>query len=167
MSRRRWMIGAFCSIYLIVQLFLILSSFQKPDKRFGFWMFPESTYFQMKLERELANGRTVEAQRGRWTVHAAGLGGETGRVSYRWRTFVRKQRLGRMEEWRRAQVGICVTLLYLEKALDHVVESAVFDRETKMFRLTVEYEKAGGERGTVRFEARNPRFETETGTQAQ
>ena len=81
MSRRRWVIGAFCSIYFIVQMFLILSSYQKADKRFGFWMFPESTYFQMKLERELASGAIVEAERGRWSVHAAGLGGETGRVS--------------------------------------------------------------------------------------
>jgi len=157
----------FCSIYFLVQLFLILSAFQKPDKRFGFWMFAESTYFEMNLERELADGRNVEAQRGRWSVEAAGLGGETGRVRYRWLTFVRKHRMGRMGEWRRAQVGIGVTLLYLDKALDHVVESAVFDRETKVYRLTVDYEKAGGETGTVRFEAKNPRFETKAGTQAQ
>ena len=161
------MIGAFCSIYFLLQLFLILSAFQKPDKRFGFWMFAESTYFQMNLERELANGRTLEARRGRWSVNAAGLGGETGRVQYRWLTFVRKQRMGRMGEWRRAQVGIGVTLLYLEKALDYVVERAVFDRETKVYRLTVYYEKAGGEAVTVRFEAENPRFEEKAGAPAR
>ena len=161
------MIGAFCSIYFLVQLFLILSVYQKPDKRFGFWMFAESTYFEMNLERELASGAIVEAERGRWSVHAAGLGGETGRVSYRWRTFVRKQRLGRMGEWRRAQVGIGPTLLYLEKALDYVAENAVLDRETKVYRLTVDYEKAGGETVTVRFEAENPRFEAKAGGRAR
>ncbi len=72
-----------------------------------------------------------------------------------------------MGEWRRAQVGIGTTLLYLEKALDYVAENAVFDRETKVYRLIVYYEKAGGEVVTVRFEAENPPFEAKTGGRAR
>jgi hypothetical protein len=137
---RSWAILAFATGYLVFQLAMIVGAHGREDKRFGFWMFAESSDFQTVLIRELGSGERVQAPQGAWTARGAG-GAET---TYRWGEFVREFHLGYVETFVHAKTGMYVTLKYLGEALDYVIVRIPEDHETVRLHLVVRYSKAGG-----------------------
>ena len=130
----------FATLYLAFQLSMIHGAHGREDKRFGFWMFAESTDFEAALVRELSSGERIRAPQGTWTVQNDG-GAET---TYRWGAFVREFHLGYLDQVVHAKTGIHVTLKYLREALDYVSERIPEDHETVRLHLVVRYSKAGG-----------------------
>jgi len=137
---RSWAILGFATLYLAFQLSMISIAHGRQDKRFGFWMFAESSNFQSVLIRELDSGERVRAPHGTWTVKGKG-GAET---TYRWGDFVRGFHLGDVETVVHAKTGMYVTLKYLGEALDYVIGRIPEDHETVQLHLVVRYSRAGG-----------------------
>ena len=149
---RKFGILAFCTLYLLVQAALIIRAHFDVDRRFGFWMFAESSRYKAKLYRQLRDGRLVKTKNGKWSIKTA----DGQRVTYSWNRYVRDFRLDNLEKLKRAKVGIGVTLKYLQHALHYVVERIPADGETVKFVLKVQYRKAGGAWQYVTLES-NPR----------
>ena len=83
---RSWAILAFATGYLAFQLWVICAAHGREDKRFGFWMFAESSRFSFELVRELDAGERLRAPGGAWTVQGRSGAG----ITYRWGDFVRE-----------------------------------------------------------------------------
>jgi hypothetical protein len=148
------LILAFCVLYLSIQAFFIVRAHFVVDKRFGFWMFAESSRFKAELYREFADGRLEKALHGQWWVTTA-----DGRyILYSWDNYVRRFRLNPLERFSRAKRGIGVTLEYFQQALDYVAERIPEDRETVKLVLRVQYRKAGGPWQYVALESRPRRL---------
>lgn len=138
---RQFGILAFCAVYLSIQVFFIIRAhFDEVDRRFGFWMFAESSRFKAELYRQLKDGRLVKTANGRWSVRTA----DGASVSYSWDRYVRDFRLFDLERLKRAKVGMGVTLKYLHGALHYVAARIPEDRETVKLVLKVQYRNAGG-----------------------
>jgi hypothetical protein len=136
---RPYAILVFCSVYVLIQAGFIIKAHFNPDKRFGFWMFAETSRYQAQLYRQLRDGRVVKTPNGRWAVQT-----EAGRQVYAWNRFVRDFGLYNLERWKRAKVGFAVTLKYLQYALDYVIDHIPADRETVKLVLRIQYRKAQG-----------------------
>ncbi|HKQ40252.1 MAG TPA: hypothetical protein VJ063_19420 [Verrucomicrobiae bacterium] len=135
---KAWLILLFCVAYLGLQVFLIVRAHFVSSKHFGFWMFPESTYFKATLTRVLADGREVATSTGAWAVRT-----QSGNVEYDWSNFVQSYRLDRLGTWERAKGTFDDTVKYFQAALDYVAERIPEDRATKHLVLRVDYERAG------------------------
>ena len=130
----------FVTLYLAFQLSMIYGAYGRQDKRFGFWMFAESSRFQSVLLRELESGERVRAPQGTWTARRND-GTET---TYRWSGLVGGFDLGHLEGSVHVRAGMSVTLKYLQEALDYVSTRIPNDHETVRLHLVVRYSKAGG-----------------------
>lgn len=137
--RKALFVLAFCSFYVFLQLFLIVRGHFVSSKHFGFWMFPESTYFTATLSRVLADGREVKTKRGAWSVQ-----GETGKVRYKWKDFVNGYRMDQLEVRQRSKGTFDDTLKYFQHALNYVAERTPEDKVTRQFVMRIEYRRAGG-----------------------
>jgi len=148
-----WSVVIFCACYVVVQLFFISNAHFSSDKRFGFWMFAESSIFKAELYRITTKGDRVKTQNGFWTVNEKGK-----RVVYSWNQFVRDYRLNYLEKEKRAKVSMSITLKFFDAALDYVADQIVDDKETKQLVLLVTYSKACGEEYRVTLESKMRSF---------
>lgn len=148
---KKWSILFFCCSYLTIQVVAIVHAHFSEDKRFGFWMFAESSQFQAKLYRQLKDGTFVYAPKGTWVLHHA----EGQTTEYAWDSMVRDFRLYQLEELKRAKTGMYVTLKYLQYALNYVADHTPQDTETVRFLLKIKYKRAQGEWEEVFFESHN------------
>ena len=130
----------FSAAYLAFQITMIVLAHSRDDKRFGFWMFAESSNFHARLYRELAQGERVVVPRGVWVARAGGR----DEVVYEWSRLVREFNLGELERWVHAPTGLAVTLAYFHHALDFVVDRIPADLETVQLHLEISYSRAGG-----------------------
>ncbi|MCZ6676142.1 MAG: hypothetical protein O7E52_02710 [Candidatus Poribacteria bacterium] len=137
---RQFGILTFCTAYLLIQAAFIIQAHFAIDKRFGFWMFAESSRYKAELYRLLKDGRLVKTRNGKWSVRA----GDGQKVSYSWQHYVRDFGLRNLEKLKRARVGMEVTLKYLQYALNYVIDRMPEDQETVKLVLKVQYKKAGG-----------------------
>jgi len=137
---RKARILTFSGAYLGLQIFLIINAHFQTDKRFGFWMFAESSRYRAILYRELGDGTWEWARYGQWTTPVPG----NRMLTYHWDYFVRDFRLNGLDRWKRAKTGFGVTTNYLHRALDYVAEHTPNDRETVRLILKLEYRIAGG-----------------------
>lgn len=147
---RRAAVLAFSAVFFGGQAALIVASYVRGDRLFGYQMFAESTFFTAHLFRVTADGRREHLPSGTW----AARDGEGKVHRYRWSAFVDDFRLDRLERRTRAKIGIEVTLKFFGAALDYVAERIPDDGETDRLELVVEYETAGGEKREVRLRSR-------------
>ena len=151
-TRRRRAAGIvlFFGLYVSVQIVLIGRGLTAESKHFGFWMFPESTFFVARLGRVLVEGREVRAPGGRWIVPRV-----TGELtSYDWRQFVNGYHLDVLERPARSKGSFSDTTRYFQAALDYVADRIPDDRETSQLVLHVEYQKAGAARRSLELRSR-------------
>lgn len=142
--RKAWFVLGFTSLYIAAQLFLIVRGHFVPSKHFGFWMFPESTFFTATLSRVLENGEEVAAKKGAWSVET-----ESGKVRYKWKTFVNGYRMDELETRFRSKGTFEDTVKYFQGALDYVAVRIPEDKATKHLVLTIQFRRAGGPKETV------------------
>ena len=143
-KRKAWLILGFCSLYLGVQLFLIVRGHFVSSKHFGFWMFPESTYFTASLSRVLPNGKEVKTRAGAWTVET-----QYGKVRYKWNTFVNGYRMDALDVRQRCKGTFADTVKYFQAAVDYVAVRIPDDKETQQLVLRIQYRPAGGHKETL------------------
>ena len=148
-NQRRWLILSFTALYVMVQFYGITRAHFSSDKRFGFWMFAETTTFSAKLYRKTLGGKRVKTRNGRWSVQKDG-----NRVSYSWNSFVREYRLNNLEGEKRAKGSMSRTLKFLDASLDYVIDRIPADEETSQMILEVTYGKAGRKDTTVVLESK-------------
>ena len=139
----------FCTFYLAIQVFLIARSHLVTSKHFGFWMFPETTYFRATLSRVLVDGREVRAKRGSWTVNSP-----IGKIPYSWQSFVTTYRLDQLETRVRSKGSFDDTLRYFQAALHHVADRIPADRSTSKLVMTIQYQRAGAPEETIVLESK-------------
>ena len=139
MRRRKVWVSSFCLLYITFQLFMIVRSHFTPSKHFGFWMFPESTYFRASLSRVLTDGQEVKARKGLWTVTT-----ESGEVRYKWKAFVQGYRMDELDDKVRSKGTFADTLKYFQAALDYVADRIPEDKSTSQLVLRIRYYRAGG-----------------------
>jgi len=130
----------FSATYLAFQLTMIVLAHSRDDKRFGFWMFAESSNFHARLYRELAQGERIIVPGGVWVANADGH----EPVVYEWSRLVREFSLGNLERWVHAPTGLAVTLAYFHHALDFVVDRIPADLQTVQLHMEISYSRAGG-----------------------
>lgn len=140
LRKKRCWILLFCFIYVSIQLFNIVHAYFRDDKRFGFWMFAESSRFKAQLYRELNNGKVVKTDNGRWHVRAE----DGSSVQINWDQHVQDFRLDNLESYRRAKTGLEITMQYLEHALHYFSNHIPEDQQTRRLVLKVQYRRAGG-----------------------
>lgn len=145
---RRIAIAIFCLLYIGTQIGLIVRGQLANDKRFGFQMFAEATYFQSKLIRRLHDGTEVAVPSGVWYVD-----GPSGRVSYKWSHFVRDYKLGALGTRMRAKRSMAITLYFAQHAVNWVAARIPEDHETSQLILEINYRTAGGKVVTTRVES--------------
>ena len=136
---RSYKIFAFCTAYLGLQLLLIIRGHLTPSKHFGFWMFPESTFFVAKLYRRLENGKEVLAPFGTWSVKNS-----AGQIKrYEWRDFVSGYEMEDLGVRTRSKGTFSDTSRYFEEALNFIADRIPEDTETKQLLLKLQFDKAG------------------------
>ena len=142
--RRAWAILAFVAAYIGVQLFMIVQGHFTLSKHFGFWMFPESTYFTATLGRVTVDGREIKTDKGVWTVQTA-----SGKVRYKWQSFVKMYKLDRLETRERSKGTFDDTVKYFQAALNYVAERIPEDKSTYQLVMKIRYQRAGGPKQTL------------------
>lgn len=150
--RKALSILAFCALYVFAQLFMIVRGHFVNSKHFGFWMFPESTYFKASLSRVLADGREVKTRRGAWSVQ-----GDTGKVRYKWQDFVNGYRMDELEVRQRSKGTFDDTVKYFQHALNYVAQRIPRDKATQQLVMRIEYKRAGGPKEVLVLKS-NPRL---------
>ena len=137
---RKKVILTFCFLYLAIQAAFIVKAHFSPDKRFGFWMFAETSEYTATLYRITKDGTKLKTKNGRWRVRTEGR-----RKTYSWDRFVRDYRLYNLESNKRAKGSMSRTLKFLDAALDFVADRIPDDQETRQLVLEITYSKAGNE----------------------
>ena len=145
----KWAVLAFCTLYIGLQLLFIVKAHFQSDKRFGFWMFAETTIFSAKLYRITADGKKIKTRNGRWRFAKGGTSG-----AYNWNSMVKDYRLYNLESRKRAKGSMSRTLLFLDATLDYVIDRIPDDPETRQLVLEVTYAKAGNDEQHVTLESK-------------
>ena len=153
LRRRALGILTVCTLYIGLQLFMIVRGHFTPSKHFGFWMFPESTYFTASLSRLLEDGREVKTKKGAWSIDTP-----NGKVIYRWNTFVDGYRMDLLETKQRSKGTFDDTVKYFRAALDYVAARIPEDKSTHQLIMRIEYRRAGGPKEHMVLESK-PRLE--------
>jgi hypothetical protein len=152
-TTRAFMILGGCTLYLLVQLTMIVRGHFVESKHFAFWMFPESTFFVALLTRETRGGREVHAKRGIWKA-----GTREAPVKYDWHEFVNDYRLNVLEMRARSKGTWADTSRYFQDALNYVAQRIPEDTVTQRLVLHLVYRQAGGEVEKITLKS-EPRFE--------
>lgn len=150
--RKALCILAFSALYVFAQLFMIVRGHFVSSKHFGFWMFPESTYFKASLSRVLTDGKEVKTKRGVWSVQ-----GESGKVRYKWQDFVNGYRMDELEIRQRSKGTFDDTVKYFQHALNYVAQRTPADKVTQQLVMRIEYKRAGGPKEVLVLKS-NPRL---------
>lgn len=139
----------FVAAFVGVQLALILSADQRPDRVFGFRMFNESSSLEFelfRLVRRRGRERLVSVHRGAWSAKD-----HTGRVhEFHWTDRVRYGALMRPSVFVHATYGLDAQLFRLQRALDDVAAHTAEDAETLALVAVADTVKNGREAGKVR-----------------
>ncbi len=126
------------------QAVLILTAGSRPDRIFGFRMFPEASTIEIHLWRETAAGLVV-APRGEWSARDAG--GQLRHFS--WHDRVRDPILSALDVRVFASYGVDAQLARLRRALDDVMDHLAEDHETRQLRAEVVVQRNGDEPAVV------------------
>jgi hypothetical protein len=127
---------AFALAFFGAQLALIATASGRPERAFGFQMFPESTVVTQRLYREVGRPggptRRMHAPGGAWRARD-----EAGKVrDFSWADRVRFYRINRFDETAFASYGAPAHRYRVRAALDDVAAHLEGDAETR--RLVVE-----------------------------
>lgn len=128
---------AFAVAFFGAQLALIATAKARPERAFGFQMFPESSTVHVKLFREVGppgtrRPRRVRVEGGAWDA-PDGAGGVR---HFAWGDRVRSSRLSRFDETAFASYGAAAFRHRFSAALDDVAAHLEGDAETR--RLVAE-----------------------------
>jgi hypothetical protein len=128
---------------------MIVRSHYTPSKHFGFWMFPESTYFRASLSRVLLDGQEIKTKKGSWAVTT-----KSGETQYKWKSFVQGYRMDELEVRVRSKGTFADTLKYFQAALHYVADRIPEDKSTYQLVLKIRYHRAGGPEETIVLESK-------------
>lgn len=124
---------AFAAFWIAGQSALVLTAGLRPDRSFGFRMFPEASTIEIHLQRVLADGSTRPAPGGEWSARDA-----SGQLRhFAWRDRVRDPVLSALDERRFASYGADAQLARLQRALQDVSDHIAEDDETTQLRADV------------------------------
>lgn len=116
---------AFAAVWLASQAALVVTASRRPDRIFGFRMFPEASTLQVRLARVTATGE-VAAPGGEWSAHDA-----SGQLRhFSWHDRVRDPVLSSLDARVFASYGAETQLARLGRALDDVADHIPEDAET-------------------------------------
>jgi hypothetical protein len=129
----------FAASWLAVQAALVLTATARPDRAFGFRMFPEASTIEIRLERVLGQGIVIADPRGEWSARDA-----QGQLRhFAWHDRVRDPVLGSLDARVFASYGVDAQLARLQRALDDVADHIPEDAETRRLRAVVVVRKNG------------------------
>jgi hypothetical protein len=135
---------AFAASWIALQAALILTAPSRPDRIFGFQMFPEASTMEVHLLRDVG-GTEVSVSKGEWMARdPAGAP-----RAWSWNDRVRDPILGRLDTRVFASYGIGTQLARLARALDDVADHIPEDTETVRLVARVDYSYNGREQNTV------------------
>jgi len=135
--------------WLAGQATLVLTACGRPDRIFGFQMFPEASTVEIRLSRETGRG-DFPAPRGEWSARDA-----SGQLRhFAWRDRVRDPLLGSLDARIFASYGVDAQLARLQRALDDVIGHVPEDGETVRLRAAVRVWKNGRSPETVTLTSR-------------
>ena len=137
---------AFATVYVAGQGALVLTAGQRPDRAFGFRMFPEASTLEVSLWREAGAGR-IPVRDGIW--YAKDSAGRSRRFDGHDR--VREPALGTFDRVLFASYGVDAQLARLHAALDDVATHVPDDAETRSLGLDVAVRKNGRDPEAVHF----------------
>jgi len=130
--------------WIAAQAALILTAYGRPDRIFGFQMFPEASTMEVHLARE-THGGYVPAPRGEWSARDA-----SGQLRhFSWHDRVRDPILGSLDARVFASYGANAQLARLQYALDDVADHVPEDGETLRLRADVRVWRNGRSPETV------------------
>lgn len=134
----------FGASWIASQVALVLSAGERPDRIFGFRMFPEASTLEVHLIRETSAG-DVTAPRGEWSALDA-----VGQLRhFSWHDRVRDPVLGAVDATVFASYGVATQLARLQRALDDVAAHIDQDGETRRLRAHVVFSRNGHDAQTV------------------
>lgn len=138
----------FVVAFLGLQLGLILTADERPDRVFGFRMFNESSSIKFELYREVEKRRKrrlLPVVDGAWQARTP-----SGEVAeFRWRDRVRYASLTRPARFVHAPYGLEAQVFRLQRALEDVAAHIAEDSETLALIAEVELVKNGRPAGHV------------------
>jgi hypothetical protein len=135
---------AFAACWIAGQTTLVLTAPLRPDRAFGFGMFPEASTMEIHLIREVGGVR-LTAPRGEW--RARDRAGQLHGLA--WRDRVRDPVLGAVDARVFASYGVDAQLSRLQRALDDVTTHIPDDAETTRLVADVTVRKNGRDPSTV------------------
>ena len=138
----------FVVLFLGLQLGLVLTAQQRPDRTFAFRMFNESSSLKFELYREVKarrGRRRIPVPDGNWQARTP-----AGSVAeFHWTSRVRYASLTRPSQFVHAPYGLDAQLFRLQKALDDVAAHIPEDAETLALIAVVDTLKNGRDAGRV------------------
>jgi hypothetical protein len=141
--------------FLGLQLGLVLTAEQRPDRTFAFRMFNESSSLKFELYREVRarrGKRRVPVADGTWQART-----QAGKVAeFHWTDRVRYPSLTRTSAFVHAPYGLDAQLFRLQKALDDVAAHIPEDSETLALIAVVDTLKNGRDAGRVTLRGAKP-----------
>jgi hypothetical protein len=138
----------FAALWIAGQIALVLSAAWRPDRTFGFRMFPEASMIEIRLLRVLESG-TVRAAGGEWSARDS----EGQLRHFSWHDRVRDPVIGSLDARVFASYGVEAQLARLQRALDDVAEHLPEDAETRRLRADVAVWRNGREPTSVVLES--------------
>ncbi|MFO0659244.1 MAG: SUMF1/EgtB/PvdO family nonheme iron enzyme [Polyangiaceae bacterium] len=133
----------FAAVFFGIQGTLIATGSLRPERAFGFQMFPEASTATISLLREVrgADGvvRAVPMPGGVWRAR----GRDGVERTFRWTDRIKYQYLQRLDQPAFASYGVAAHLHRLQGALDDVATHTPDDAETLRFLARVEVKKNG------------------------
>jgi hypothetical protein len=136
---------AFAVLWISGQTALVLTAPLRPDRAFGFRMFPEASVMEIHLLREVAGVRSPVAH-GEWSARD-----RSGQIHhFSWHDRVHDKILAAVDTQPFfASYGLDAQLARLQQALDDVADHIPADAETTRLGAEVIARKNGREPGTV------------------
>ena len=131
-------------VFFGVQGVLIHTASSRPERAFGFQMFPEGSVFSFHLVREVksASGQKKIVpidKSGVWRAHDS-----QGRaISYNWFNYVHNRELMKIGVTQHASYGVSAQLFHLQAALNYLADHCEQDTETTRFGAKVTSERNG------------------------
>jgi hypothetical protein len=139
-----WARVAFGACWIAGQVALLLGAARRPDRAFGFRMFPEASTLEIRLSREV-HGVLLRAPGGEWSARDA-----QGQLRhFSWHDRVRDPILGSIDARVFASYGIDAQLSRLGRALDDVADHIPDDAETRTLHADVVFSRNGREPTTL------------------
>jgi hypothetical protein len=141
---------AFAAAWIGAQIALITTSGSRPDGAFGFRMFSESSTIEVRLFRQLDEGKRVEVPDGEWVAKDAT--GAAHRIS--WQSRVKEPNLTVFGVTMHASYGAGAQVQRWSAAVADVARHIPDDAETRALELQMTVRKNGRPPAVTRIVAR-------------